>query len=87
MPYGGHFGDCADFDGTPYHGWVVAVPENDPTSAVAWATDGNQAGIWGVGGLTTDGHSVFAATDLAGDSGTALCPSRNISPLLISRSS
>jgi uncharacterized repeat protein (TIGR01451 family) len=62
VPYGGNFGDCTDFDGTPYHGWVVAVPENDPTSAVAWATDGNQAGIWAVGGLSTDGNSVFAAT-------------------------
>jgi uncharacterized repeat protein (TIGR01451 family) len=62
VPYGGNFGDCTDFDGTPYHGWVVAVAENDPTSAVAWATDGNQAGIWAVGGLSTDGNSVFAAT-------------------------
>ncbi|HEX6464899.1 MAG TPA: SBBP repeat-containing protein, partial [Vicinamibacterales bacterium] len=62
VPYGGHFGDCTDFDGTPYHGWVVAVPETNPTGAVAWATDGSQAGIWSVGGLTTDGTSLFAAT-------------------------
>jgi uncharacterized repeat protein (TIGR01451 family) len=57
VPYGGHFGDCGN-----YHGWVVAVAENDPTSAIAWATDGLKAGIWGVGGLSTDGNSLFAAT-------------------------
>jgi uncharacterized repeat protein (TIGR01451 family) len=57
VPYGGHFGDCQS-----YHGWVVAVPETDPTSAVAWATEGVKAGIWAVGGLSTDGDSVFAAT-------------------------
>lgn len=57
VPYGGHFGDC----GT-YHGWVVAIPENDPTTPKAWATDGVKAGIWAVGGLATDGNSVFAAT-------------------------
>jgi uncharacterized repeat protein (TIGR01451 family) len=62
VPYGGHFGDCNDFDGTPYHGWVVAVPETNPAGAVAWATAGNQAGIWAVGGLSTDGTSMFAAT-------------------------
>lgn len=57
VPYGGHFGDCHS-----YHGWVVAVPETDPTGAIAWATDGVKAGIWAVGGLSTDGDSVFAAT-------------------------
>jgi uncharacterized repeat protein (TIGR01451 family) len=57
VPYGGHFGDC----GT-YHGWVVAVSESDPTSVTAWASDGVKAGIWAVGGLTTDGTSIFAAT-------------------------
>jgi uncharacterized repeat protein (TIGR01451 family) len=57
VPYGGHFGDCGD-----YHGWVVAVPENDPTGATTWATDGVKAAVWAVGGLSTDGTSVFAAT-------------------------
>jgi hypothetical protein len=38
------------------------VPVNDPASATGWATDGLHAGIWAVGGLTTDGNSVFAAT-------------------------
>jgi uncharacterized repeat protein (TIGR01451 family) len=57
VPYGGHFGDCGN-----YHGWVVAVPEYSPSAATAWATDGLKAGIWAVGGLTTDGNSIFAAT-------------------------
>jgi hypothetical protein len=57
VPYGGHFGDCGN-----YHGWVVAVNENDPTTARAWANEGVKAGIWAVGGLSTDGASVFAAT-------------------------
>lgn len=62
VPYGGHFGDCHTSDGRYYHGWVVAVSENDPTSAVAWATQGKQAGIWAPSGLTTDGNFVYAAT-------------------------
>jgi hypothetical protein len=62
VPYAGHFGDCADKSGNYYHGWVVTVPENNPAGATAWATNGGQAGIWAVGGLTTDGNSVFVAT-------------------------
>jgi hypothetical protein len=57
VPYGGHFGDC----GT-YHGWVIAVPVNDPASATAWATLARGAGVWAPGGLSSDGISVFAAT-------------------------
>jgi uncharacterized repeat protein (TIGR01451 family) len=57
VPYGGHFGDCGS-----YHGWVVAVSETDPTTATAWANQGVKGGIWAVGGLSTDGASVFAAT-------------------------
>ena len=57
VPYGGHFGDCGS-----YHGWVIAVPEDFPASARAWATDGVKGGIWAVGGLSTDGTAVFAAT-------------------------
>ena len=33
-----------------------------PTSATTWATDGVKAAVWAVGGLSTDGTSVFAAT-------------------------
>ena len=57
VPYGGHWGDCGD-----YHGWVIAVPVNDPTSATAWATAARAGGAWSPGGLSTDGVSVFAAT-------------------------
>jgi hypothetical protein len=57
VPYGGHAGDCGD-----YHGWVVAVPVNDPASVTAWATGAEEGGIWAPGGLSTDGNSVFAAT-------------------------
>jgi hypothetical protein len=57
VPYGGHGGDC----GT-YHGWVVAVPVDDPGSATGWATEARGGGIWAPGGLSSDGTSIFAAT-------------------------
>ncbi len=57
VPYGGHFGDC----GT-YHGWVVAVPVDDPTSRTAWATEARGGGSWAPGGLSADGQSIFVAT-------------------------
>ena len=55
--YGGHFGDCG-----AYHGWVVGVPEADPSSPMAWATDARGGGIWAPSGLATDGTFVYAAT-------------------------
>ena len=57
VAYGGHTGDCG-----AYHGWVIAVPVNDPTRATAWATEARGGGIWAPGGLATDGTSIFAAT-------------------------
>jgi hypothetical protein len=57
VPYGGHFGDCGN-----YHGWVIAVPVDDPSSVTAWATDARGGGVWAPGGLSSDGTSVFAAT-------------------------
>jgi hypothetical protein len=57
VPYGGHYGDCGD-----YHGWVVAVPVNNPASATAWATQARGGGIWAPGGISTDGYSIFVAT-------------------------
>jgi uncharacterized protein (TIGR03437 family) len=57
VPYGGHYGDCGD-----YRGWVIAVPVNNPRSATAWATDARGGGAWSPGGLSSDGHSIFAAT-------------------------
>jgi hypothetical protein len=57
VPYGGHFGDCGS-----YHGWVAAVPVDQPTRATAWATAARGGGIWAPGGISTDGDVLFAAT-------------------------
>jgi hypothetical protein len=57
VPYGGLFGDC----GT-YYGWVVGVPLNNPTHLMAWATPASGGGIWGVGGVASDGVDAFVAT-------------------------
>jgi outer membrane protein assembly factor BamB len=57
VPYSGHFGDC----GT-YHGWVVGVPINNPTSVTAWATTAVGGGIWGHGGVASDGTNMFVVT-------------------------
>jgi hypothetical protein len=57
VPYGGHWGDCGN-----YNGWVVAVPVNNPASATAWATPAGGGGVWAPGGLASDGSSIFAAT-------------------------
>jgi hypothetical protein len=56
-PYSGHSGDC----GT-YHGWVVGVPINNPSSVRAWATTAIGGGIWGHGGVASDGTNIFAIT-------------------------
>jgi len=57
VSYGGHFGDCG-----VYHGWVVGVPQADPSSPMAWATDARGGGIWAPSGLATDGTFIYAAT-------------------------
>jgi hypothetical protein len=58
VPYGGHFGDCAE-----YHGWVIGLALNKPDAKpFGFATDAQAGGIWAPGGLATDGTSVFAAT-------------------------
>jgi outer membrane protein assembly factor BamB len=52
-----------------WHGWLVGVPINnpDPSSVVkAWATGSNNGvyggGIWGVGGVASDGVNPFVTT-------------------------
>jgi putative pyrroloquinoline-quinone binding quinoprotein len=65
VPYGGHFGDCAD-----YHGWVVGVPIDAPRSAKAWATRARGGGIWAPGGIASDGHALFVATGNTMDAST-----------------
>jgi hypothetical protein len=57
VAYGGHYGDCGD-----YHGWVVGVPLAGPTGAHAWATKVKGAGIWGPGGPSSDGQSIYVTT-------------------------
>jgi hypothetical protein len=57
VPYGGNYGDC----GT-YHGWLVGVPLDNPSSVLAWATSANGGGAWSVGGTANDGTYVYLAT-------------------------
>ncbi len=54
--YGAHLRDCADF-----HGWLVGVPLSG-TGAQAWATQTQGGGIWGVGGPSSDGTSIYVTT-------------------------
>ena len=57
----GSMQDC-DF----FHGWLVGVPINNPASVTAWAsaTSGGtlRGGIWGVGGVASDGINPFVTT-------------------------
>jgi hypothetical protein len=56
VAYGGN-DDCSI-----YHGWLVGVPINNPASVTAWATSAMGGGIWGVGGVASDGTNPFVAT-------------------------
>jgi hypothetical protein len=57
VPFGGQYGD-----GGTYRGWIVAVNTTDPTKVAGWATQSARSGIWGSGGLASDGTSVFGVT-------------------------
>src|SRR6266478_5442349 len=57
VAYSGYNGDC----GT-YHGWVVGVDINNPSDVHAWATTAIGGGIWGHGGLASDGTNMFVVT-------------------------
>jgi len=57
VAYSGWVGDCG-----PYHGWVVGVDINSPSTVMSWATDAEGGGIWGHGGVASDGTSVFVVT-------------------------
>src|SRR5213592_4902398 len=57
VAWSGHLGDC----GT-YHGWVVGVPINNPSNVGAWATTAIGGGIWGHGGVASDGTNIFVVT-------------------------
>src|SRR5579872_7380981 len=64
IPFGGPYGD-----GGNYLGWIVAVDTTDPTKIGGWATQSARSGIWGSGGLASDGTHVFGVT---GDTTRAL---------------
>jgi hypothetical protein len=57
IPFGGEYGD-----GGTYLGWIIAVNINDPTKVAGWATQSARSGIWGSGGLASDGTGVFGVT-------------------------
>ena len=50
-------GDCGN-----YHGWVVGVDINNPSNVQAWATTATGGGIWGHGGVASDGTNMFVVT-------------------------
>src|SRR5205807_9980235 len=57
VSYSGYVGDCQN-----YHGWVVGVDINNPSNVHAWATTAVGGGIWGHGGVASDGTNVFVVT-------------------------
>ena len=57
VAYSGWVGDCG-----PYHGWVVGVDINNPSNVMAWATVAEGGGIWGHGGVASDGTKMFVVT-------------------------
>src|SRR5207244_9721546 len=57
VSYSGYNGDCG-----MYHGWVVGVDINNPSNVHAWATTAIGGGIWGHGGVASDGTNMFVVT-------------------------
>ena len=57
VAYSGYNGDCGS-----YHGWVVGVDINNPANVGAWATTAAGGGIWGHGGVASDGTNMFVVT-------------------------
>jgi hypothetical protein len=47
-----------------WHGWLVGVPIDNPSTVTAWAAATNAIGgaIWGVGGVASDGNNPFVTT-------------------------
>jgi len=68
IPFGGQYGD-----GGTYLGWIVAIDTANPTHLAGWATQSARSGIWGSGGLASDGTYVFGVT------GDATSVARNVS--------
>jgi hypothetical protein len=57
VSYSAYVGDCDN-----YHGWVVGVDINNPSNVHAWATTATGGGIWGHGGVASDGTNMFVVT-------------------------
>jgi outer membrane protein assembly factor BamB len=57
VSYSGYVGDCQS-----YHGWVVGVNISNSSSVGAWATTAVGGGIWGHGGVASDGTNMFVVT-------------------------
>jgi PQQ-like domain len=57
IPFSGHWGDCG-----AYHGFVVGVSESGAGKPASFSTRARGGGIWGQGGVSSDGQSLFAAT-------------------------
>src|SRR5436189_2022586 len=57
VSYSGYLGDCGN-----YHGWVVGVNINNPSTVGAWATTAIGGGIWGHCGVASDGTNMFVVT-------------------------
>jgi hypothetical protein len=57
VSFSGHAGDCG-----AYHGWVVGIQINNPSAVMTWATDAIGGGIWGHGGVASDGTNMFVIT-------------------------
>jgi hypothetical protein len=57
VPFGGHYGD-----GGSYLGWIIAIDITDPTKVASWASRSSRSGIWGSGGLASDGTYVVGVT-------------------------
>jgi hypothetical protein len=65
VSYSGYVGDCDN-----YHGWVVGVDINNPANVGAWATTAPRGGgIWGHGGVASDGTNMFVVTGNTFDTG------------------
>src|SRR6266478_5156249 len=57
VSYSGYAGDCG-----LYHGWVVGISINNPSDVMAWSTTAIAGGIWGHGGVASDGTNMFVVT-------------------------
>lgn len=57
IPFGGE-----NDDGGNYRGWIVAIDITNPAHLAGWVTQSPRSGIWGSGGLVSDGTNVFGVT-------------------------